>query len=65
MAPPPKVQIVLPTPPDILLMVAENMHTNLLRRQSAEIEMPSLYRRAFQIVNETDEVAVTKTPETR
>lgn len=61
MATPPKVQIVLPTAPDFLLMAAENMHTNLLRRQPAEIEVPSLYRRAFQIVNETDEAAIIKT----
>lgn len=61
MATPPKVTIVLPTAPDFLLMVAENLHTNLLRGMAAEVEVPSLYRRAFQVVNETDEAAVTKT----
>jgi hypothetical protein len=53
-----KVQIILPTAINIALMVSENISDNLRLSKASDLELPSLYRRAFLIVGETDEVGV-------
>lgn len=59
-----EVQIVLPTAVNTLLMVNDNIVSNLRLGQEADIQLPSMYKRAYLIVNETDEVAfVRKEPE--
>jgi hypothetical protein len=54
------VQVVIPTATNIVLMVSENISSNLRKGQASDIALPSLYKRAFLIVNETDEVALVK-----
>lgn len=54
------VMIVVPTAPNICLMAAENITVNLRARQAASLALPSLYKRAFLIAFETDEIAVVK-----
>lgn len=53
-----KVEVIIPTAINVILMASENISMNLLKRQDAEIVLPSLYKRAYLIVNETDEIAV-------
>lgn len=52
------VVIVIPTSPNVVLMVAQNIATNLRANQAANLVLPSLYKRAFLMANETDEIAV-------
>jgi hypothetical protein len=54
------IVIVVPTAPNICLMVAENIVDNLRVRQAADLQLPSLYKRAYLIAHETDEIAVVK-----
>ena len=54
------VVIVVPTAPNVVLMAAENITANLRARQAASLELPSLYKRAYMIAHETDEMAVVK-----
>lgn len=53
-----KTEVIIPTSINVCLMVAENISLNLLQKEDAEINLPSLYKRAYLIVNETDEIAV-------
>lgn len=59
-----KVDIVLPTAINIVLLVNENIVSNLLKAQSSDIELPSIYKLAFMVINETDEIAVVRQGET-
>jgi hypothetical protein len=52
------VVIVVPTAPNVLLMVAQNIAANLRASQAANLVLPSLYKRAYLMANETDEIAV-------
>ena len=52
--------IVVPTAVNVCLMAAENIVENLLARQAADLTLPSLYKRAFLVAHETDEIAVVK-----
>jgi hypothetical protein len=54
------VVIVIPTAPNVVLMAAENITVNLRARQAASLELPSIYKRAYMIAHETDEMAVVK-----
>lgn len=54
------IVIVVPTAVNVCLMAAENIVENLLARQSADLSLPSLYKRAFLVAHETDEIAVVK-----
>lgn len=54
------VLIVVPTAPNVCLMAAQNITQNLLVRQPANLTLPSLYKRAYLIAYETDEVAFVK-----
>lgn len=55
-----QIDIFIPTAPNTLLLVNENITANLLKGQSADIQLPSLYKRAYLIVNQTDETAVAR-----
>lgn len=55
-----RVMIVVPTAVNVCLMAAENIVDNLRVRQSADLTLPSLYKRAFLVAHETDEIAVVK-----
>lgn len=57
---PKRVMIVVPTAINITLMAAENIVDNLRVRQPASLTLPSLYKRAFLVAHETDEIAVIK-----
>lgn len=54
------VMIVVPTAINVVLMAAENIVSNLRVRQAANLVLPSLYKRAYLIAYETDEIAVVK-----
>lgn len=55
-----RIEILVPTAINICLMVNENVMDNLRRVKEAGLTLPSLYRRAFLVVNETDEVAIVR-----
>ena len=55
-----QVQIVIPTATNVCLMASENISANLRVRQAANLTLPSLYKRAYFIAYETDELAVVK-----
>lgn len=55
-----QVMVVIPTAVNVVLMAAENVVDNLRARQPASLTLPSLYKRAFLIAHETDEIAVVK-----
>jgi hypothetical protein len=55
-----QIDVVVPTAPNTLLMVNENIVYNLLKGQAADLQLPSLYKRAYLVTYETDEIAVTK-----
>lgn len=54
------VMIIVPTAPNVCLMVSENITANLRVRQASDLRLPSLYKRAYFIAYETDEIAVVK-----
>lgn len=54
------VMIVVPTATNVALMATENIVTNLLVQQESNLSLPSLYKRAFLIAYQTDEIAVVK-----
>jgi hypothetical protein len=54
------VNVVIPTAINVLLLVNENIVFNLRKAQPSDLTVPSLYKRAFLVVNETDEVAVAR-----
>ena len=54
------VMIIVPTAPNVCLMASENISANLRVRQAASLTLPSLYKRAYFIAYETDEIAVVK-----
>ncbi len=55
-----RIDILIPTAINVVLMANDNIVTNLRRGQAADLALPSLYKRAFLIVNETDEVAIVR-----
>lgn len=57
---PEPVTIIVPTSTNVVLMVADNINTNLRKQQTSNISLPSLYKRAYLVAYETDEIAVAK-----
>lgn len=55
-----RVDVVVPTAINIVLMVNENVVDNLRKNQASDLSLPSLYKRAYLVVNETDEIAVVR-----
>jgi hypothetical protein len=54
------IQIVVPTAVNSALMAAENIIDSMRAQQPANLVLPSLYKRAYLIAYETDEIAVVK-----
>ena len=54
------VSIVIPTAINITLMASENITDNLRLGQAASFSLPSLYKRAFLVAYEADEIALVK-----
>lgn len=52
--------IVIPTAINTCLMVSENVSDNLRARQSSNLTLPSMYKRAFLVAYETDEIALVR-----
>jgi len=48
--------IMIPTAVNLGLMIAENLTANLRLNQASNIVLPSIYKRAYLVVNETDEI---------
>lgn len=55
-----QIDVVIPTAANTLLLVSENISANLLKGQPADVQLPSLYKRAYLVVYETDEIAVAR-----
>lgn len=55
-----EVMIVVPTAANVVLLAAENITDNLRVRQPASLVLPSLYKRAYMVAYETDEIAVVR-----
>lgn len=53
-----KIQVVIPTAINLVLMVSENISSNLRLGQAANLQLMSIYKRAYMAVGETDEIAV-------
>ena len=51
-----KVTLIVPTAINMVLVANENIVYNLRKQQAADLQVMSLYKRAFLIVNETDEI---------
>ena len=55
-----RIDIVIPTAINVVLMVNENIIDNLRLQQSSNLEQLSLYKQAYLVVNVTDELAVAR-----
>jgi hypothetical protein len=55
-----RIDIIIPTAVNTVLMVNDNIMSNLRKGKASDIALPSLYKRAYLIVNETDEVAIVR-----
>jgi len=53
-----KELIFVPTAINVVLLVSENISDNLRLSKASDLVLPSLYRRAFLVVGETDEVGI-------
>jgi hypothetical protein len=51
-------ELVVPTPETVLRVANCNIMDNLRRRQDANVDLASLYRRAFMVVYNTGEFPV-------
>lgn len=55
-----QVIVTIPTAINTCLIAAENITDNLRAQQSSDLELPSLYKRAFLVAYETDEIALVR-----
>jgi hypothetical protein len=55
-----RVTVVVPTAINTCLIAAENITDNLRAQQASDLELPSLYKRAFLVAYETDEIALVR-----
>jgi len=53
-----KRTLIMPTAPNVLNLVHENIVSNLRRRQASDLELPSLYRLAYMVHYNTGELVV-------
>ena len=53
-----KYRLVVPTALNMLNVANENIVTNLRRRRSSNLQLPSLFRLAFQVVHVSGEVVL-------
>lgn len=56
----PDVTVIIPTAINVVLLAADNITANLRAGQSTSLSLPSLYKRAFLVAYETDEIAIVK-----
>jgi len=56
----PPVQVLPPSAVDFVLLANENIVANFLRGLASNLTVPTLYRRAYLLVNESDGFAVTR-----
>lgn len=54
------VLVVIPTAINTCLMASENISDNLRAQQSSDLALPSMYKRAFLVAYETDEIALVR-----
>lgn len=54
------VLVAVPTAINTCLIAAENITDNLRAQQSSDLELPSLYKRAFLVAYVTDEIALVR-----
>lgn len=55
-----RVIVTIPTAINTCLIAAENITDNLRAQQPSDLELPSLYKRAFLVAYETDEIALVR-----
>lgn len=55
-----RVVVLIPTAINTCLIAAENITDNLRAQQASDLELPSLYKRAFLVAYETDEIALVR-----
>ena len=53
-----KIKLIMPTPLNVLNLVNETIVTNFLRGRTATMNLPSLYKLAFAVVNNTGAMTV-------
>lgn len=53
-----KFKFIMPTPLNVLSEAHANIVTNLRKSRSADVQLPSLYRLAYAVVNNTGELLV-------
>lgn len=53
-----RIDIVIPTAINAILLVHENIIDNLRKGRSSDLQQLSLYKQAYLVVNETDEITV-------
>ena len=53
-----QIDIIIPSPINVVLLVNDNIMRNMRRKRDPDLALPSLYKRALLVVNETDEVAI-------
>ena len=54
------VLVAIPTAANVCLMASENISDNLRAQQASDLELPSMYKRAYLIAYETDEIALVR-----
>ncbi len=54
------VLVVIPTAINACLMASENVSDNLRARQPSDLALPSMYKRAYLVAYETDEIALVR-----
>jgi hypothetical protein len=54
------VLVTVPTAINVCLLASENITDNLRAQQAADLVLPSLYKRAFLVAYETDEIALVR-----
>lgn len=55
-----RIVVAVPTAINVCLIAAENITDNLRAQQASNLELPSLYKRAFLVAYETDEIALVR-----
>lgn len=55
-----QVVLTMPTAINVCAMAAENITENLRAQQPSDLVLPSLYKRAYLIAHETDEIALVR-----
>ena len=53
-----QIDIIIPSPINVVLLVNDNIMRNMRHKRDPDLALPSLYKRALLVVNETDEVAI-------